>query len=51
VQGAHAHSPQTTSFKEKRRDRKKARRVAAAAHAAAHAADEKPPGPQADGDT
>lgn len=30
------HAPQTTSFHEKRRDRKKARRAAVAAHTAAH---------------
>ena len=51
VHGAPVHAPQTTSFKEKRRDRKKARRAAAAAHAAAHGADERPVEPQADGDT
>jgi cytoskeletal protein CcmA (bactofilin family) len=34
------HAPQTTSFKEKRRDRKKKHRALAAAHAAAHAAPE-----------
>ena len=39
---APVHAPQTTSFKEKRRDRKKARRAAAAAHAAAQGADERP---------
>jgi cytoskeletal protein CcmA (bactofilin family) len=53
--GAPAHgvqtpAPQTTSFKEKRRDRKKARRAAAAAHAAAHGPHETPAEPQADGE-
>jgi cytoskeletal protein CcmA (bactofilin family) len=38
VDGAPVRAPQTTSFKETRRDRKKARRAAAAAAAAAHEA-------------
>ena len=39
---APVQAPQTTSFKEKRRDRKKARRAAAAAAAAHHAAPSEP---------
>ena len=50
VHGVQAPAPQTTSFKEKRRDRKKARRAAAAAHAAAHGPHETPAEPQADGE-